>query len=161
MTLVTVWILSYNIYQRNIFLDEYFPQVMEEIKSTTLAYTLSIVCPAVFIIAPFVQYGLFLLYHKYGHPWSEILNSQTHVKKSMEESSREEQNRLMENQEDDIIQESLVPNYTSKNQYEHEEMTVHYSVKEESVIIIINQPTEDLSDNNLVAVNNDEFNKLK
>jgi len=74
---VPIWILSYNIYSRNQFLEEFFPQVQEEQWSTLLAYTLSIVCPIVYLlIIPFLQYGLFFLYHKFGHPWSLIFNAQ-------------------------------------------------------------------------------------
>jgi len=77
---VPMWILSYNISQRNIFLDEFFPQVVEEQKATYLANTLSIMCPIVFVIVPFLQYELFVLYNKYGHPWSAILNGEDYFK---------------------------------------------------------------------------------
>ena len=71
-----IWILSYNIYKRNLYLDSFFPQVQEEHWSTTLAYSLSVLCPIAYMIVPFFQYGLFLLYHKFGHPWSQIFNAQ-------------------------------------------------------------------------------------
>ena len=70
---VPIWILSYNIYKRNIYLDEYFPQLDEEIWSTKLAYSLSIISPIIFILVPFAQYGLFILYNKFGHPWGKLL----------------------------------------------------------------------------------------
>jgi len=49
---------------------------MEEQRSTYLANTLSIVCPILFLLILFLQFKIFLLYHKYGHPWSIILNEQ-------------------------------------------------------------------------------------
>ena len=64
-----IWILSYNIYQRNIFLDKFFAQLDEEIWSTKLSFALSLTCPIVFITSPFVQFWLFDLYNKNGHPW--------------------------------------------------------------------------------------------
>ena len=70
---IPLWILSYNIYLRNQYLDEYFPQVMEEKRSTLFAYTLSILCPIVFVILMFLKYQIILLYHRCGHPWSIIL----------------------------------------------------------------------------------------
>ena len=41
--------------------------------STRNANALATICPVIFMIAPFLQYWLFHLYHKYGHPWSLIL----------------------------------------------------------------------------------------
>ena len=41
--------------------------------STRYAYALATFCPLIFIFAPFFQYWLFHLYHKYGHPWSQII----------------------------------------------------------------------------------------
>ena len=41
-----------------------------------VVYTLSVVCPILFLISPFIQYRLFFIYHKYGHPWSVIFNGQ-------------------------------------------------------------------------------------
>ena len=70
---VPIWILSYNIYKRNIYLDEYFPQLDEEIWSTKLAYSLSVTSPFIFIFVPFAQYSLFILYNKFGHPWGKLL----------------------------------------------------------------------------------------
>ena len=88
---VPIWILSYNIYQRNIYLDEYFPQLDEEIWSTTLAYTLSTVSPIILIIVPFVQYGLFVLYNKYGHPWRRLLQENVTIH-SLDEELEENSN---------------------------------------------------------------------
>ena len=65
--------LSYKIYERNKYLDEFFPQLDEEIWSTRLAYCLSALCPILFCAIPFLQYWLFLLYNKYGHPWALLL----------------------------------------------------------------------------------------
>jgi len=87
---IPIWILSYNIYNRNLFLDEFFPQLPEEQWSTTLAYAMSIICPILFLIVPFIQYGLFLVYHKYGHPWSVIFNGQFEEQKDMEEHDTNE-----------------------------------------------------------------------
>jgi len=70
---IPIWILSYNIYYRNIYLDEFFPQLDEEIWSTKLSYILSIAGPVIFLLIPFVQYHLFILYNKYGHPWRKLL----------------------------------------------------------------------------------------
>ena len=65
--------LSVKIYERNKYLDEFFPQLDEEIWSTKLAYSLSAVCPIFFCVTPFFQYWLFLLYNNYGHPWAILL----------------------------------------------------------------------------------------
>ena len=82
MLCIPMWILSYNISKRNIFLDEFFPQVVEEQRATFLANSLSIICPIVYVIVPFFQYGLFVMYNKYGHPWSSILNGEDYFKLS-------------------------------------------------------------------------------
>ena len=42
-------------------------------ESTRNACALATICPLIFIFAPFFQYWLFYLYHKYGHPWSQII----------------------------------------------------------------------------------------
>ena len=72
---IPIWILSYNIYIRNQYLDVYFPQVIEEQRSTVIACTLSILLPIVYIIIMFVKYQIFVLYHRHGHPWSMILKA--------------------------------------------------------------------------------------
>ena len=41
--------------------------------STRNVHILATVCPLLFILAPFFQYWIFNLYHKYGHPWSHII----------------------------------------------------------------------------------------
>ena len=41
--------------------------------STRNAFALATICPVIFILVPFFQYWLFHLYHKYGHPWSQII----------------------------------------------------------------------------------------
>jgi hypothetical protein len=73
---IPIWILNFNINKRNIYLDEFFPRVFEEQRATTVAYTLSIVCPIIFAVAPFLQYGVFILYNKNGHPWAKLLQSE-------------------------------------------------------------------------------------
>ena len=81
-----IWILSYNIYQRNTYLyKEDFPLLEEEKWSTKLAYTLSFVSPVVFIIFPLIQYGLFILYNKFSHPWSILLQENPTTPKFFEE----------------------------------------------------------------------------
>ena len=70
-----IWLLSYNIYNRNVFLYEFFPPNEKEIISTKISYILSFACPIFFIIAPLLQYGLFILYNRFGHPWCELLQS--------------------------------------------------------------------------------------
>ncbi len=70
---IPIWILSYNITIRNIYLNEYFPMLEEELFSTKLAYILSAICPVLFIATSFAQYSLFVMYHRKGHPWSKIL----------------------------------------------------------------------------------------
>ena len=42
-------------------------------ESTRIANNLAIVCPIIFVVVPFLQYWIFHLYHKYGHPWSHII----------------------------------------------------------------------------------------
>jgi len=69
-----LFILSSTIAKRNLFLDEYFPQVLEESQATVLVYSLSVILASSFIILPFLQYFLFVMYNKFGHPWSKILN---------------------------------------------------------------------------------------
>ena len=70
---VPIMLLSIKIYERNKYLDEFFPQLDEEIWSTKLAYGLSAACPVLFILIPLLQYWLFILYNKYAHPWSKLL----------------------------------------------------------------------------------------
>ena len=69
-----ILILCFNIFRRNSYLDEFFPQVNEERRSTYLAYSLLMTCPLVFVVLQILQYRLFLLYSKHGHPWSRILD---------------------------------------------------------------------------------------
>jgi len=38
-----LWIISHSIYNRNIFLDEFFPQLIEEQRSTKASYVLTII----------------------------------------------------------------------------------------------------------------------
>lgn len=42
--------------------------------STKTSLFLAIGGPLVFILVPFLQFGIFSLYNKFGHPWSRILN---------------------------------------------------------------------------------------
>jgi len=70
---IPMWILSYSIATRNIYLSKYFSIIEEEMGATNLAYTLSACCPVFFIATSCAQYGLFVLYHKRGHPWSKLL----------------------------------------------------------------------------------------
>jgi hypothetical protein len=75
-----VSILCFNIYLRNSYLDEFFPQVTEERESTIFAYSLLMTCPVVFILLHILQYQLFLLYNRTGHPWSRILAQKSYKK---------------------------------------------------------------------------------
>ena len=77
---VPMFILSSNIGRRNSKMENFFPQVMEEKTSTSVAYSLSVFFPIFYCLLPFAQYYIFLAYNKFGHPWSKILNSQ--IKKS-------------------------------------------------------------------------------
>ena len=43
--------------------------------SSRIVFLLSIVPPIFFILLPFLQYWVFRLYHRIGHPWSQILAS--------------------------------------------------------------------------------------
>jgi hypothetical protein len=76
-----IFILSSKIGQRNYEIFNFFPPVLEEQISTKVSYALSIAFPLFYFVLPFIQYGLFLAYHKFGHPWSKILNTKT--KKSL------------------------------------------------------------------------------
>ena len=84
---VPLFILTLNIRERNIFLDEYFPQVVKEQISTKVAHSLSIIFPIFYLTLPFLQYQVFLAYHKYGHPWSRILTSQLNANDESSENS--------------------------------------------------------------------------
>ena len=65
-------ILCNSIRIRNEFLDLKFPQLQEEIGSTNLVYSLVTIMPMIYLAVPFLQFWLFYLYNKYGHPWSKI-----------------------------------------------------------------------------------------
>ncbi len=90
MLCIPLWILSYKISLRNNYLDDTFPQVIEEQRSTTLAYWLSVVFPTIYILIPFIQYGLFVIYHKHGHPWSRILNPDMNLSGKKDSLEQEE-----------------------------------------------------------------------
>ncbi len=87
---IPLWILSFNIYKRNIFLDQFFPQVEEEKRATSLAYSLSLVFPLIFLALPLLQYGFFILYHKQGHPWANLLCSKTQLNENENNFEMEE-----------------------------------------------------------------------
>jgi len=70
--LIPLFILNYTITKRNEFLDEKFPQLPEEQFSTNLVLALIATMPILYTVAPFIQYYLFVLYNKHGHPWSKI-----------------------------------------------------------------------------------------
>jgi len=70
-----IFILTSKILERNSVMDGYFPLVLEEQDSTTMALKLSIAFPIFYILLPVIQYMLFVAFHKYGHPWSSILNT--------------------------------------------------------------------------------------
>jgi len=70
--LIPLFILNFTITIRNKFLDEKFPQLPEEQFSTNLVLSLVVTMPFVYVLAPFIQYFLFILYNKHGHPWSDI-----------------------------------------------------------------------------------------
>jgi hypothetical protein len=77
---IPMFILSWTIAERNLFLDQYFPQVTEESYSTFFVHTVSAILPFLFICLPFAQYLLFVMYNKFGHPWSKILRPELRVK---------------------------------------------------------------------------------
>jgi len=72
---IPVWILSYNIQERNYLLEKDFKILPEEHHSTIVASTMSILGPVFFIIIPFLQYRLFTTFHRVAHPWSRIINA--------------------------------------------------------------------------------------
>ena len=41
--------------------------------STRNTFILASVSPIIFALLPFLQFWIFHLYHKYGHPWSHII----------------------------------------------------------------------------------------
>ncbi len=41
--------------------------------STNLAVTLSVCCPLMFVLSSLLQYAMFWLFHRSGHPWHLIL----------------------------------------------------------------------------------------
>ncbi len=77
---IPMFILSWTIAERNFFLDQYFPQVTEESYSTFFVHNVSAILPFLFICLPFAQYLLFVMYNKFGHPWSKILRPELRVK---------------------------------------------------------------------------------
>jgi hypothetical protein len=74
LLLIPLFILKHTITIRNEYLNEKFPQIQEELFSTNLVFYLAITMPVVYIVIPFIQYFLFIVYNKYGHPWSQIFN---------------------------------------------------------------------------------------
>jgi len=91
-----IWILFFNIEKRNQFLDVIFLQVPEEQKSTNLAMLLSVCCPLMFILSSLLQYAMFCLYHRFGHPWQlilkEALTTQPEKISNEEETDSNDQN---------------------------------------------------------------------
>jgi len=73
--LIPIFILNHKIRIRNNYLDQKFPQIQEEQFSTDRVFFLSIVMPVVYIVIPFIQYFLFIVYNKYGHSWSKIFKA--------------------------------------------------------------------------------------
>ena len=71
-----IFILNYTIRQRNADLQNTFAPVLEETISTRNCWLLSVILPVFYILLPFLQYGLYLAFHKVGHPWAKILNYQ-------------------------------------------------------------------------------------
>ena len=59
--------------QPNLHYHKNVPFIFMFQESTRNAYALAAICPVIFILVPFFQYWLFHLYHKYGHPWSQII----------------------------------------------------------------------------------------
>ncbi len=72
---IPVWILSYNIKERNYVLANSFKILPDEDFSTRVAYTIAILGPVMFCIIPFLQYKLFTTFHRSAHPWSRIINT--------------------------------------------------------------------------------------
>jgi hypothetical protein len=87
---VPMWILSFNIYKRNIFLDNSFPQVLEEKTATSLAYTLAVICPLLYLFIPCLQFEIFNCYNLYGHPWSKLLHPENENVERKGETQMEE-----------------------------------------------------------------------
>jgi hypothetical protein len=77
---IPMFILSWTIAERNLFLDQYFPQVAEEIYCTRLVHSVSVILPVLFFCLSFVQYFFFVMYNKFGHPWSNILRPKSKYK---------------------------------------------------------------------------------
>ena len=73
LLLIPIFILNYKLTIRNKYLNEKFPQIQEEQFSTNLVFYLMITMPVVYVVFPFLQYFLFIVYNTYGHPWSKIV----------------------------------------------------------------------------------------
>jgi len=69
-----IFVLSYNITNRNIFLNQFFTILPDEAYSTAVAYTIAVIMPIIFAILPFIQYKLFIMFHQTSKPWSRIFN---------------------------------------------------------------------------------------
>jgi len=53
---IPLFILSENIKKRNEYLNKNFPPLFEENQATKIAYSLSIICPIIYMSAPFIQF---------------------------------------------------------------------------------------------------------
>ena len=114
MMCIPLWILSFNISTRNEFLNQFFPQVIEEQRATVKAFTLSIVCPILYFLIPFIQFKIFVSYHRFGHPWSRILNRETkNVEHENEEMKMKE--KVFEEEKENVEMESLVRTNTEEH----------------------------------------------
>ena len=69
-----LWMLWFNISQRNAYLDGMFPPLPEEELSTLICTVLSIAAPIMWMVSFFLQIFLLKLYNTFGHPWSRLYN---------------------------------------------------------------------------------------
>ena len=87
-----LWVLSYSVGIRNEYLEEFFPMIEEERAATRLINVLASVCPLLFVGAGCFEYGLFVLYHRFGHPWAKIVHGEDGIDRG--QTSRRSKTRL-------------------------------------------------------------------
>ncbi len=80
LLLTPLFILNHTITIRNTYLNDKFPQIGEELFSTNLVFSLTIIMPVVYIVFAFIQYVLFIVYNKHGHPWAKIFKYENLIK---------------------------------------------------------------------------------
>ena len=67
-------ILFNSVRLRDEYLLEYFPPLQEEMTCTNLIFKILTSAPILFLFFPLFQYFLFVIYHRFGHPWAKIFN---------------------------------------------------------------------------------------